>query len=70
MPNQALLPIGANPGPAASTPPITSDEMWENLCRADELLEACEALAATLDPRSHSSAPPRADERPTCDLAG
>ncbi len=70
MATEAHLPTGADSGQVASTPPITSDEMWENLCQADELLEACEALAAGLDPRTDSSASPRADERPSCDLAG
>lgn len=70
MTEAAHFTFGTGPGRAAESPRITPAEMWDNLCRADELLEECEALASTLDARGQTSALPRTGEPPSCDPAG
>lgn len=63
-PDPAPEPV---PNTANSTPVDTS-EMWENLCRADELFEECEALARGREAGTTSVVPDDAAAR--CDPAG
>jgi len=42
----------------ATPPQLDAAEMWENLCRADELLDECEYLAAAGATRSPDIAAP------------
>ncbi|KAA0252985.1 hypothetical protein FBQ97_07470 [Acidobacteria bacterium ACD] len=51
------------------SPVIDTAEMWENLCRADELFEECEALS--LGQRGSPAEPSTpAESAPGCDRAG
>lgn len=68
MPRPSPL-LAPEPVPnSASSTPVDTAEMWENLCRADELFEECEALARGREAGATPGVPD--DAAPRCDPAG